>query len=190
MSDVGRVQTARLALDAVTIDDLGALHPMFSDRALWMHLASGRHESTQQTATYLAGKVAEWDETGFGYWTARLSVDLAGTPAGTVVGWAAVLVGLPGSGTWATGSRRGRTITGRPTNWPAPPSRRLRRSTPNCWIASPRSDDDAYSPIRTLRRGSVHPIVCASAPRRVRNAAQLPPNPSSSAPATGRPGCG
>ena len=82
------VATARLRLDAVVPDDLDEHVALMSDPDVWAHLPSGRHTSPERTAEAIAHSVGHWERDGLGYWTARLLVDLAGTPlhAGDMVG--------------------------------------------------------------------------------------------------------
>jgi RimJ/RimL family protein N-acetyltransferase len=82
------VVTDRLRLDAVVPDDLDAHVALMSDPGGWAHLPSGRHTSPDRTAEAIQHSVGHWERDGLGYWTARLLVDLAGTPlrAGDVVG--------------------------------------------------------------------------------------------------------
>jgi RimJ/RimL family protein N-acetyltransferase len=80
--------TARLRLDAVVPEDLDEHYALMSDPGVWAHLPSGRHTSPGRTAEAIAHSVGHWDRDGLGYWTARLLVDLTGTPlhAGDMVG--------------------------------------------------------------------------------------------------------
>ena len=80
--------TARLRLDAVVPEDLDEHYALMSDPGVWAHLPSGRHTSPDRTAQAIAHSVGHWDRDGLGYWTARLLVDLTGTPlrAGDMVG--------------------------------------------------------------------------------------------------------
>ena len=80
--------TARLRLDAVVPDDLDEHYALMSDPGVWAHLPSGRHSSRDRTAAAIRHSIGHWERDGLGYWTARLLVDLSGTPlrAGDVVG--------------------------------------------------------------------------------------------------------
>ena len=82
------VVTDRLRLDAVVPDDLDEHFALLSDPAVWVHSPEGRHTSPERTAEAIEQAVGHWERDGLGYWTARLLVDLAGTPlrAGDVVG--------------------------------------------------------------------------------------------------------
>ena len=82
------VVTDRLRLDAVVPDDLDEHFALLSDPAVWAHSPEGRHASPEQTAAAIEQAEGHWERDGLGYWTARLLVDLAGTPlrAGEVVG--------------------------------------------------------------------------------------------------------
>ena len=86
--ELRHISTARLRLDAVVPDDLDAHYALMSDPGGWAHLPSGRHTSRDGTAEAIAHSVGHWERDGLGYWTARLLVDLTGTPlrAGDVVG--------------------------------------------------------------------------------------------------------
>jgi RimJ/RimL family protein N-acetyltransferase len=86
--ELRHVVTDRLRLDAVVPEDLGEHYALMSDPRVWEHLPSGRHTSPERTAEAIEHSVGHWERDGLGYWTARLLVDLAGTPlrAGAVVG--------------------------------------------------------------------------------------------------------
>ena len=86
------VRTARLQLDAVTLDDVAEHHALLSDPAVWAHLPSGVHTERAQTVATLERGVEQWQRAGLGYWTARLRPDLPahqvppGLEAGAFVG--------------------------------------------------------------------------------------------------------
>jgi RimJ/RimL family protein N-acetyltransferase len=86
--ELRHLTTARLRLDAVVPDDVDEHFALMSDPGVWAHLPSGRHTSADRTAEAIAHSVGHWEHDGLGYWTARLLVDLAGTPlrAGDMVG--------------------------------------------------------------------------------------------------------
>jgi RimJ/RimL family protein N-acetyltransferase len=86
--ELRHLTTARLRLDAVVPEDLDEHYALMSDPGVWEHLPSGRHTSPDRTAEAIAHSVGHWDRDGLGYWTARLLVDLTGTPlrAGDMVG--------------------------------------------------------------------------------------------------------
>jgi RimJ/RimL family protein N-acetyltransferase len=86
--DFRHLTTARLRLDAVVPGDLDEHFVLMSDPGVWAHLPSGRHTTPDRTAEAIVHSVGHWERFGLGYWTARLLVDLAGTPlrAGDVVG--------------------------------------------------------------------------------------------------------
>ena len=86
--ELRHISTARLRLDAVVPEDLDEHYALMSDPGVWAHLPSGRYTSPDRTAEAIAHSVGHWERDGLGYWTARLLVDLAGTPlrAGDVVG--------------------------------------------------------------------------------------------------------
>jgi RimJ/RimL family protein N-acetyltransferase len=79
MSDLHRIRTERLELNAVTEDDIDVLYRLNSDRRVWAHFPSGVHTSRERTAAQVAAQAAAWERDGLGYWTARL---LDGTFAG------------------------------------------------------------------------------------------------------------
>ncbi len=80
--------TARLRLDAVVPSDLDEHYALMSDPGTWAHLPSGRHAEPSRTTEGIEHSVGHWQRDGLGYWTARLLVDLAGTPlrAGDMAG--------------------------------------------------------------------------------------------------------
>jgi RimJ/RimL family protein N-acetyltransferase len=78
--EVRHLTTACLRLDAVVPDDLDEHYALMSDPGVWAHLPSGRHTSPERTAEAIHSSVGHWGRDGLGYWTARLLVDLAGTP--------------------------------------------------------------------------------------------------------------
>ena len=84
--DFRHVRTPRLRLDAVVPEDLDEHVALMSDPGVWRHLPSGRHTSRDQTRAGIEHSVGHWARDGLGYWTARLRSDLAGLPAGAVVG--------------------------------------------------------------------------------------------------------
>jgi RimJ/RimL family protein N-acetyltransferase len=86
--ELRQLTTARLCLDAVVPSDLDEHHALMSDPGVWRHLPSGRHTDPARTAEAIEHSIGHWARDGLGYWTARLLVDLAGTPlrAGEVVG--------------------------------------------------------------------------------------------------------
>jgi RimJ/RimL family protein N-acetyltransferase len=86
--ELRHLTTARLRLDAVVPSDLHEHYALMSDPDVWRHLPAGRHTEPVRTAEAIEHAVGHWQRDGLGYWTARLLVDLAGTPlrAGDVVG--------------------------------------------------------------------------------------------------------
>ncbi len=86
--ELRHLTTARLRLDAVVPGELDEHYALLSDPGVWAHLPSGRHTERAQTMAAIEHSVGHWRRDGLGYWTARLLVDLAGTPlqAGSVVG--------------------------------------------------------------------------------------------------------
>jgi RimJ/RimL family protein N-acetyltransferase len=92
MNDVRHRLTGRLALDAVTADDLDEHFAILSDPGVWRHLPANRHTSRERTAEGIALQVECWERAGLGVWTARLRADLpadrvpTGLTPGAVVG--------------------------------------------------------------------------------------------------------
>ncbi|WP_240644272.1 GNAT family N-acetyltransferase [Antribacter gilvus] len=70
LSPYGHHLTERLALRAVTLDDLEVLHALHADPAVWEHFPSGRHETVERTRADVERFVAGWEANGLGYWTA------------------------------------------------------------------------------------------------------------------------
>lgn len=71
MSDLRRVLTDRLRLDAVRVEDTEPLFALDADPRLWQHLPSGRHTEVGETRARIERYAAAWDDDGLGYWTAR-----------------------------------------------------------------------------------------------------------------------
>jgi RimJ/RimL family protein N-acetyltransferase len=92
MTDLRHRLTGRLALDAVTADDLDEHFAILSDPGVWRHLPANRHTTRQRTAEGIERQVECWERTGLGIWTARLRSDLPadrvppGLAPGAVVG--------------------------------------------------------------------------------------------------------
>ena len=88
MADQRHVATPRLRLDAVTPADADEHFTLLSDPGVWAHLPSGVHTDRAQTVEDLERGVESWARADLGYWTARLRIDLPGTPlrAGAMVG--------------------------------------------------------------------------------------------------------
>ncbi|HBX80231.1 MAG TPA: hypothetical protein DEH05_03755, partial [Propionibacteriaceae bacterium] len=54
----------RLDLRPPRMEDLDALHALYSDPAVWTHLPSGRHEQVDVTLAQLARVLAGWSADG------------------------------------------------------------------------------------------------------------------------------
>jgi RimJ/RimL family protein N-acetyltransferase len=79
VSDLHRIRTERLELNAITEHDIDEIYGLNSDQRVWAHFPSGVHTSRERTAAQVAAQAAAWERDGLGYWTARL---LEGTFAG------------------------------------------------------------------------------------------------------------
>ncbi|WP_338749062.1 GNAT family N-acetyltransferase [Janibacter alittae] len=75
MTDRRHHRTERLRLDAPTIDDLGALHEIYSDPRVWTHFPVMRHTNAQRTRSMLEGWIDAWDRDGLGQWIVRAPDD-------------------------------------------------------------------------------------------------------------------
>ncbi len=82
---LGDVTTGRLALSRFSASDLDELARVFSHPEVW-HFPYRRAMTRDETAAFLEGQLAEWDELGFGCWVART---LAG---GAVIGYVGLSV--------------------------------------------------------------------------------------------------
>jgi RimJ/RimL family protein N-acetyltransferase len=69
--DLARLTTERLALTAVSLDDLPELHALHADPRVWQHLPSGVHADERRTRADVEAYTADWERDGLGYWTAR-----------------------------------------------------------------------------------------------------------------------
>lgn len=74
------MQTARLDLQPVSVDDLDALFALNNDPRSWTHDPAGRHLTPDRTRAWIERCIEKWSEDGLSYWTARLQSD------GTVIG--------------------------------------------------------------------------------------------------------
>jgi RimJ/RimL family protein N-acetyltransferase len=66
------VQTARMLLSRVTIDDLSAVHELHSDPRTSVYNPSGPSPDLESSKAMLALWLADWAERGLGYWAVRL----------------------------------------------------------------------------------------------------------------------
>jgi RimJ/RimL family protein N-acetyltransferase len=92
MSDLNRIRTERLELNAITEDDIDIIYGLNSDPRVWAHFPSGVHTSRERTAAQVAVQAAAWQRDGLGYWTARLHrsssfVGVGGCSAKVQVAW-------------------------------------------------------------------------------------------------------
>ena len=67
---LGPVRTDRLSLRRPEPTDLDELAVVFAEPEVWM-FPYGRAFTRDETAHFLDGRIAEWDELGFGLWVAR-----------------------------------------------------------------------------------------------------------------------
>jgi RimJ/RimL family protein N-acetyltransferase len=65
------MRTERLRLDAVTSGDLDEVHTLHADPKVRRHLPSGRHDSREGTAAFIARIEGDWAAEGLGYWAVR-----------------------------------------------------------------------------------------------------------------------
>lgn len=63
--------TTRLSLDRPTLDDVAALHQLYSDPAVWTHLPGARHSSAAMTRTMVEAWMTLWEQDGLGPWVVR-----------------------------------------------------------------------------------------------------------------------
>ncbi|MEO6627879.1 MAG: GNAT family N-acetyltransferase [Aquihabitans sp.] len=68
---LGDVRTARMHLRRFEEQDLDGLARVFANTEVW-EFPYGRAFTHQETARFLDGQLAEWDECGFGCWIALL----------------------------------------------------------------------------------------------------------------------
>ncbi|WP_219108998.1 GNAT family N-acetyltransferase [Austwickia sp. TVS 96-490-7B] len=78
LTDLRRVSSARLQLDAPTVADAPALHEIYRDPLVWTHCPRSRRTSAEQTVTMLQSWIADWDRDGLGQWMVRRSGDAFG----------------------------------------------------------------------------------------------------------------
>lgn len=95
MTDRRHERTERLRLDAPTLDDLAALHTIYSDPRT--HFPSLRHAQPATTRTMPQAWIDAWDRDGLGPWIVRLLDD------DTVLGHAGCV--LRAAGWWNLGYR-------------------------------------------------------------------------------------
>jgi len=62
------IETDRLLLRQLTLDDLDALAQLFADPEVVRHLGSGQPVSRAETETALRSIIAHWERHGFGRW--------------------------------------------------------------------------------------------------------------------------
>jgi RimJ/RimL family protein N-acetyltransferase len=68
MWSVQTIETARLYLRMLTMDDLDALCPIFSDPAVVKYVGDGKPISREKTQTALESILRHWQRHGFGRW--------------------------------------------------------------------------------------------------------------------------
>ena len=80
------VETERLLLRPLEMDDLDAFAPVWADAVVMRHIGSGAPRDREGSQELLTRLVAHWDEHGFGLW----AVVPKGEPG--PVGWAGLMV--------------------------------------------------------------------------------------------------
>ncbi len=65
------VQLDDLLLDEPTLDDVAAMHEIYSDPRVWTHLPSGRHATVDTTEQLVQGWVDGWARDGLSVWIVR-----------------------------------------------------------------------------------------------------------------------
>ena len=66
------IETLRLLLQPITVDDLGALAQMWGEADVMRYLPSGKPRSVEATQTELNYMLEHWRQYGFGTWALRL----------------------------------------------------------------------------------------------------------------------
>ncbi|TDT31074.1 GNAT family N-acetyltransferase [Naumannella halotolerans] len=65
------VRTERLRLNRPRVDDIAALHAIYSDPAVWTHLPSMRFTAVEQTQMTVVDWIRGWEDNGLGPWMVR-----------------------------------------------------------------------------------------------------------------------
>lgn len=68
-----------------TLDDLPDYARLHSDPVVWTHFPSGRHTSIEQSREALERDIADWEDTGLGFWIVRAADDTV-VPRGELLG--------------------------------------------------------------------------------------------------------
>lgn len=58
-------------LDRPTLDDVAAVHAIYSDPRVWTHLPSGRHDNVETTEDMVRGWIRGWERDGLSSWIVR-----------------------------------------------------------------------------------------------------------------------
>ena len=66
------IETLRLLLQPITLDDLGALAQLWAEADVMRYLPSGKPRSVEATQTELNYMLEHWQQYGFGTWALRL----------------------------------------------------------------------------------------------------------------------
>jgi len=74
------IETRRLRLRPMTLDDLPSLAHLFADPDVMLYLPTGESRSVEETQVELAYMVDHWRQRGFGVWAVTLR-DTASSPA-------------------------------------------------------------------------------------------------------------
>ncbi|MEA4943537.1 MAG: GNAT family N-acetyltransferase [Propionicimonas sp.] len=60
-----------LRLDLLTLDDVAAVHRIYSDPRVWTHLPSGRHAEIGVTEQMIRARIAGWERDELSTWIVR-----------------------------------------------------------------------------------------------------------------------
>ena len=71
MESYRQLQTARLELTALSLDDLAEFHALHSDPALYQHAPLARHPDLAHSESVLNGLIEDWATRELCYWTVR-----------------------------------------------------------------------------------------------------------------------
>lgn len=65
------MQLGDVRLEAPTLDDVSAVHGIYSDPRVWTHLPSGRHDEIGATEEMVRSWIAGWERDGLSAWIVR-----------------------------------------------------------------------------------------------------------------------
>lgn len=80
------LQTARLLLRPLALDDVDAYHAVYGDARTWQHLPSGRHTRRDESERAIRSSIDSRREYGFAHCAVLLREPLGGLPAGAFLG--------------------------------------------------------------------------------------------------------